>query len=113
MKKYLFLIFAVIGVANLSYASFPVTEKVESQEQVEVSNASPASNYGGGWGIAAIACGFLGLFVAPLLLGLLAIVFGALGLKKRLRGLAIAGLILGIIELLIVGLLVGLILGGW
>ena len=27
MKKYLFLMFALIGVANLTYASFPVTEK--------------------------------------------------------------------------------------
>ena len=68
------------------------------------------SGGGGGWGIAAIACGFVGLFVAPLLLGPLAIIFGAIGLKKDLKGLAIAGLILGILELLIIGLLIGLIL---
>ena len=111
MKKYLFLLMALF-IANLSYASFPVTEKEESQEQVEVLNtlSKPISNGGGGWAIAALSCGVVGLFVAPIILGPLAIIFGALGLKKNLKGMAIAGLILGIIETLIIGLLVGLIL---
>lgn len=115
MKNFLLFMVAFFGVMGLSYASFPVTEKqhVTNQQEV-VESTSTWSNFvsegGGGWGIAAFACGIVGLLVAPLLLGPLAIVFGALGLKKKLKGLAIAGLILGILELLIIGLLIGLIL---
>ena len=50
----------------------------------------------------------------PYLLGPLAIVFGALGLKNDGRGMAIAGLVLGVIQVLIVllaVLLVGAALG--
>ena len=39
-----------------------------------------------------------------------AIIFGALGFKKKLRGLAIAGFVLGVIEILIVSLAIVLIL---
>jgi hypothetical protein len=113
MKNFLLIFIAFFGVLSLSYASFPVTEKQFVSNQQEVIQSTPSSlvsNSGGGWGIAAIACGFVGLFVAPLLLGPLAIIFGAIGLKKNLKGLAIAGLILGILELLIIGLLIGVIL---
>lgn len=54
-----------------------------------------------GWGIASFVLGLLSVFVLPLLLGPLAIVFGALGLNKPMKGLAIAGLVLGIITTLI------------
>ena len=113
MKNFLLIFIAFFGVLSLSYASFPVSEKQiisNQQEVVNVASTSAVSGGGGGWGIAAIACGFVGLFFAPLLLGPLAIIFGAIGLKKDLKGLAIAGLILGIVELLIIGLLIGLIL---
>ena len=53
-----------------------------------------------GWGIAAFACSFLGLFVLGILFGILGIVFGAIGLNKSLKGLAIAGLILGVIDVI-------------
>jgi hypothetical protein len=50
------------------------------------------------WGITAIACSFVGLFVLGILFGILGIVFGAIGINKSLKGLAIAGLILGVID---------------
>lgn len=50
------------------------------------------------WGIAAIACSFVGLFFLGILFGILGIIFGAIGLNKNLKGLAIAGLILGVID---------------
>lgn len=53
-----------------------------------------------GWGIASLGCSFMGLLILGLPLGICGIVFGALGFKKKLRGLAIAGLALGIIEVL-------------
>jgi hypothetical protein len=65
---------------------------------------------GGGWGIASLACGVLGLLFLPILFGPLAIIFGALGLKKKLKGLAIAGLVLGVISLVVIFLLIGILL---
>ncbi len=64
------------------------------------------TNSGGGsdtpaWGIAAIACSFLGLFILGILFGILGIIFGAIGLNKSLKGLAIAGLILGVIDVVV------------
>lgn len=51
-----------------------------------------------GFGIAALALGITGLFVAGLICGICAIVFGVIGMKRRLKGLAIAGFTLGIID---------------
>jgi hypothetical protein len=51
------------------------------------------------WGITAIACSFVGIFFLGILFGILGIVFGAIGINKSLKGLAIAGLILGVIEI--------------
>ena len=115
MKKFAFILSALCMI-NLTFASFPVTQStLENNIQAEYvenisTSTSTASNGGSGWGIASLACGIVGLFGGALILGPLAIIFGALGIKKNLKGLAIAGLVLGIIELLIIGLLIGVIL---
>ncbi|MDR1552074.1 MAG: FHA domain-containing protein [Prevotellaceae bacterium] len=51
-------------------------------------------------GIAALCCGIVGLFFAGIILGLLAIIFGAVGMSRqeKNKGLSITGLILGIID---------------
>lgn len=56
---------------------------------------------GSGFGIASLICGVIGLFVLPVVFGPLGIIFGIIGLGKgrQLKGLAIAGLIIGIINL--------------
>ena len=43
--------------------------------------------------------GIVGLVVAGLIFGILAIVFGSIGLTRKLKGLALAGIILGIIDI--------------
>jgi hypothetical protein len=58
-----------------------------------------------GMAIAALACGIAGLFVLEIILGPLAIIFGAIALRRAglgagRRGMALAGLILGIIDVL-------------
>lgn len=53
-----------------------------------------------GWGIASFCCAMVGLFFPPM--GILAIIFGAIGVNKKLKGLAIAGLTLGVIEILVI-----------
>jgi hypothetical protein len=58
-----------------------------------------------GMAVAALACGIVGLFVLEIILGPLAIIFGAIALRQAghgagRRGIALAGLILGIIDVL-------------
>ena len=107
MKKIAFLLFALFTLSSISYASFPVTEngKTAQYSVADDSNLTfeaPVRSGGPGMGIAALCCGILGFFFLPFLLGPLAIVFGALGLKNEGRGMAITGLVLGIIQVLLV-----------
>lgn len=54
-------------------------------------------------GIASLVLGILGLFVCPIILAVLAIIFGAIGISRANRGeatnkgVATAGLVIGII----------------
>ena len=109
MKKIILVVLAVFSLNIVAYASFPVTES--STEQLSALNEiPPVSSDGPGWGIAALCCGILGLAFPPL--GILAVIFGAMGLSKKGRGMAITGLILGIIEVVWLLLLV-LLLGAF
>lgn len=69
----------------------------------------------GGFGIAALVLGIVGVafgwWIIPFLgfvASVLAIIFGALGLRSRTRGMAIAGFVLGIVTvgLSIIGVLI-------
>jgi hypothetical protein len=86
----------------------PVDNEV-SAAQENISKYSPISNAtsrsgGSGFAIVSFIAGILGLLVAGIPLGIIAVVFGAIGLKRDLKGLAIAGIILGFID--IVGALI-------
>lgn len=58
-----------------------------------------------GFSIASFVLSIVGLIVAAIPCGLLAIIFGAVGMKKGMKGLAIAGLIIGIVDV-VLGLLI-------
>lgn len=72
----------------------------------------------GDWDIFSIlgfVLGVVGLIVLPIIFGIAAIVLSIIGLKKtsngqKGKGFAIAGLILGILEVLIIFLLIGVLL---
>lgn len=86
----------------------PVDTEV-SVAQEKISSYSPlaaVAGQGGGSGFAIVSfiAGILGLLIAGIPLGIVAVVFGAIGLKRNLRGLAVAGIILGFID--IVGALI-------
>ena len=97
MKKIILVVFSVFSLNAVAYASFPVTEG-QVEQLPTLSEIPPVSSYGPGWGIAALCCGVLGLALP--LLGIPAVIFGAMGLRKSGKGMAIAGLILGIIEVI-------------
>ncbi len=74
---------------------------------------APEKHKSGWQGIASLVCGVAGLFTAYgwLILGICAIVFGAIGLNKSKHtntGMALAGLILGSVEILLFLLLVAI-----
>jgi len=108
MKKFLLVLVTLFTLNLVTYASFPITENVTPSELVvENDNLTLEVPYGGGgpgWGIAALCCGILGLFIP--LLGIPAIVFGAIGLNKELKGMAITGMILGLLELIFLVVLI-------
>ena len=64
------------------------------------------------FGILAFVFGLLGWLAIPILFSLAAIVLGIMGLKKDLNGLAIAGLVLGGLQIIILILAVIVLLLG-
>ena len=120
MKNLLLLITFIFSIHQISFASFPVTESESTETEImtseslnphsniELTNSesftvSPAVSEGGKeMSIAAMVCGIVGLFIGGIILGPLAIVFGAIAIGKWSdgRGMAITGLVTGIIALL-------------
>tara|TARA_B110000196_G_C21133414_1_gene659728 strand:- start:634 stop:1158 length:525 start_codon:yes stop_codon:yes gene_type:complete len=78
------------------------SKDIFKNEQANVSTTAEDGLLGNGFAIAALICGILG-FVVPGL-GLLSIIFGAIGAgkKRKGRGMAITGMILGIVNLIVV-----------
>jgi hypothetical protein len=124
MKK-LLLLFVLTAVTNIAFASFPVkiekaktvlTEEINIETEtnilieteaaqiavIESIEEYPAPSRDATWmGIVSISCAFLAWvifwpFAIP------AVIFGAMGLNKRLKGLAIGGMSLGILALLVI-----------
>lgn len=82
------------------------------QQMAAPAPAKPAPNI---WGIAALACGALGVVASPTLvggaiLGIVAIALGVIGILKPRRGLAIAGTAAGVVA---VGASVAMLILGW
>ena len=65
----------------------------------------------GAFGIVSFVCSIVGLLIAGVIFGPLAIVFGIIGMiNRKLKGLAIAGLVIGVIDLIVGILLVAAVL---
>jgi len=63
----------------------------------------PEPPKGSGFGITALICGIVGLFILTIILGPLAIIFGGVSLSRneKNKGLGITGLVLGIINVIL------------
>ncbi|MET9257469.1 DUF4190 domain-containing protein [Streptomyces sp. NPDC003717] len=74
------------------------------------SSAASSRSRTNGLAIASLCCGIPGLLILPIVLGPLAIIFGAVGLRqsgaKGGGGMAKAGIILGIADLVLMGILI-------
>ena len=80
-----------------------IQSKLILGEGAKKSSGGGKSSGGSGKSIASFVLGMVGLIIAGLICGTLAIIFGIIALNKgnSLKGLAIAGLILGILDVLL------------
>jgi len=72
----------------------------------DTSTLTTGTARGNGLAIAGLVCGVVGLFVASIILGPLAVVLGGVGLSRANRGaghkgMAIAAIVLGIIDIVL------------
>jgi hypothetical protein len=123
-NKIVILLIGILWVLipNVSFAAFPVksnqvvTQQVSDENEIKetavpkenqlatpakIKNNQTEDKKGNGFGIASLSCALVGLRVP--FFGILAIIFGAIGMNKNrsLRGLAIAGFSLGVLETVI------------
>ena len=110
MKKLLFLLVILFSITSMTtYASFPVnspSEDMNNEQVVTISVDDPivpnSTASDSGWqGIVSLSRAVLAYFALGLPLAICAVVFGAMGLNKKLKGLAIAGMVVGILEVII------------
>ena len=110
MKKLVISFFILSALNSFVYASFPVTESIEEAPISEIAESAVYAD--SGWpGIVALSCAVLSILlpiildygltfwglILALLLFVSAIVFGAIGFNRSLKGLGIAGFVLGIL----------------
>jgi hypothetical protein len=74
------------------------------------SETTPRTTTGNGLAIAALVCGLVGLLIANVILGPLAIIFGAVAWSKAnsgapRKGMAVAGTILGVVDIALFALI--------
>lgn len=126
MKKLLLLLITLTTLANVSYASFPVSETTQTEvvaEDIELPTYSRIQPI-----LGILSCVFalislllyissfiynnLGMLTMGWALGIFALIFGLIGLfKRKSKTLALTGLILGFLES-IMAILIIIAVGG-
>ena len=106
MKKIILLIIILTTFSNINYASFPVNEKeiVLISESIEAPIYTEEKKI---WGNLSFYLSILSLLILPnpgssLLLSISAIIFGIIGLTRKVNWKVITGLIIGLISAIIV-----------
>ena len=114
MKKIILLIIILTTFSNINYASFPVNEKdiVLISESIEAPIYTEEKK---NWGNLSFYLSILSLLILPnpgssLLLSISAIIFGIIGLTRKVNWKEITGLIIGLISAIIGISLIGLII---
>jgi hypothetical protein len=81
-----------------------------SQDTSVTGQGTGTTQDGNGLAVAGLVCGLVGLLFLPIILGPLALIFGGIGWSKANRGakhkgVAIAAVVLGIADLVLMGVL--------
>ncbi|WP_052847906.1 DUF4190 domain-containing protein [Streptomyces avicenniae] len=75
---------------------------------------SPARQNSSAMAVASLVCGIVGLFLAGIPLGVLAIVLGAMSQRRTPTGMARAGIILGVVDIVLAVIAIAALnSGGW
>ena len=77
-------------------------EEENKIEVVEKKVVVEEEKTGGGFAIASLVCSLVGLFLYGIIMGIISIIFGVIGLGSKRSGLATAGLVIGIIDVVVV-----------
>ncbi|MFL2567817.1 MAG: hypothetical protein ACJ0QK_03375 [Flavobacteriales bacterium] len=116
MKKIILLIIILTTFSNINYASFPVNEKeiVLISENIEAPIYTEEKKI---WSNLSFYLSILSLLILPnpgssLLLSISAIIFGIIGLTRKVNWKEITGLIIGLISALIGISLIMLVISG-
>ena len=106
MKKIILLIITLTVFSNFSFAAFPVNENeiISNFESIEAPAYAEEKKI---WGNLSFYSSILSLLILPdlgssLLLSILSIVFGVIGLTRKVNWKEITGLIIGLISAIIV-----------
>ena len=106
MKKIILLIITLTVFSNFSFASFPIKENeiISNFESIEAPAYAEEKKI---WGNLSFYSSILSLLILPdlgssLLLSILSIVFGIIGLTRKVNWKEITGLIIGLISAIIV-----------
>jgi hypothetical protein len=106
MKKIILLIITLTVFSNFSFAAFPVKENeiISNFESIEAPAYAEEKKI---WGNLSFYSSILSLLILPdlgssLLLSILSIVFGIIGLTRKVNWKEITGLIIGLISAIIV-----------
>lgn len=77
-------------------------EEENKIEVVEKKVVVEEEKTGGGFAVASLVCSLVGIIFFGIIMGILGIVFGLIGLGGKRSGLATAGLIIGIVDVVVV-----------
>ena len=113
MKKIILLIITLTVFSNFSFAAFPVNENeiVSNFENLELSVYDDEKKV---WGNLSFYSSILSLLILPdvsssLTLSILSIIFGIIGLTRKVNWKEVTGLIIGFISAIIVISIVGIV----
>jgi len=108
MKKIVFLLLLFSCIKNTSYAAYPVNSnntEIVNETDLKENLEEKHTPYGYISFASAITSSILyfttELYIIAFSFGILSIIFGTIGLKKKPKALAIVGLILGLLEVII------------
>lgn len=109
MRKIVFLLLLFSCINNTSYASFPVDANTNTEIVKDTDLKKNLKKKHAPYGYLSFASAITSsilyftteLYIIAFSIGILAVIFGGIGLKKKPKTLAIVGLILGLLEVII------------
>ena len=113
MNRILLFLFMILTLSNISHAAFPVVTNtdIEVLDEINIKDSS-ASNDTPLFGILSVICSIIALLVLPVeklylffIFSISALLFGIIGIRRRLKFLARIGIFIAFFEIIIVSLI--------